>query len=131
MRIFLCLAFVVCMRKFRLQQDVLHEKIDRYEKRINEIEEERKADVIEQRENEKRLKEMYEDRLRVMHESHLIDLKQTAEVQKIKMSHLEVVESSLRDSKPKLLTSEEMTAREISISAQDKRLKGTCFTRDQ
>lgn len=119
------------MGTYRLQQDVLHEKIDRYEKRINEIEEERKADMIERRENEKRLKEMYEDRLRVMHESHLIDLKQSAEVQKIKMSHLEEVESSLRDSKPKLLTNDEMTAREISISAQDKRLKGTYFRGDQ
>lgn len=122
------MVYIICIGTYRLQLDVLHEKIDRYEKRINEIEEERKADVVERKENEKRLKEMYEDRLRVMHESHLIDLKQSAEVQKIKMNHLEEVESSLRDAKPKLLTSEEITAREISISAQDKRLKGTYFT---
>jgi len=91
---------------------------------VNELEEERKADAAERKENEKRLKETYEDRLRVIHESHLIDLKQSAELQKIKMNHLEDVESSLRDSKPKRLTVEEMTAREMSISAQEKKLKG-------
>ncbi|XP_060863799.1 trichohyalin-like isoform X2 [Metopolophium dirhodum] len=109
--------------KYELQQNVLHEKLDRYEERVNELEEERKADMTERKENEKRLKDMYEERLRVMHESHLIDLKQTTEVQRIKMNHLEEVESCLRDSKPKRLTSEEMTAREISITAQNKQLK--------
>lgn len=108
----------------RLQQNVLHEKLDRYEERVNELEEERKADMTERKENEKRLKDMYEERLRVMHESHLIDLKQTTEVQRIKMNHLEEVESCLRDSKPKRLTSEEMTAREIYITGQNKQLKG-------
>lgn len=103
----------------------MHEKLDRYEERIGELEEERKVDMAERKENEKRLKETYEDRLRVIHESHLIDLKQSAEVQKIKINHLEEVEYSLRELKPKRLTSEEMTAREISISAQDKKLKGT------
>lgn len=103
---------------------MLHEKLDRFEERINELEDERKIEINERKENEKRLKEMYEERLRVIHESHLIDLKQSTEVQKIKMNHLEEVESSLRDLKPKRLTSDEMTAREISISAQDKQLKG-------
>lgn len=119
------MEFVVCICTHRLQRDVLHEKIDRYEKRINELEEERKADVTDRKETENRLKEMYEDRLRVMHESHLIDLKQSAEVQKIKMEHLEEVESSLRHYKPKRLTTEELTAKEMSISAQDQKLKGT------
>lgn len=109
---------------YRLQQNVLHEKLDRYEERVNELIEERKSDMTERKENEKRLKDMYEERLREMHESHLIDLKQTTEVQRIKMNHLEEVESCLRDSKPKRLTSEEMTAREISITAQNKQLKG-------
>lgn len=109
---------------YRLQQNVLHEKLDRFEERINELEEERKVDGAERKENEKRLKEMYDDRLCTMHESHLIDLKQSAEVQKIKMNHLEEVECSLRDAKPKRLSSEEMTAREMSISAQDNKLKG-------
>lgn len=109
---------------YRLQQNVLHEKLDRYEERVNELEKERKTDMTERKENEKRLKDMYEERLRVMHESHLTDLKQTTEVQRIKMNHLEEVESCLRDSKPKRLTSEEMTAREISITAQNKQLKG-------
>lgn len=102
----------------------MHEKLDRFEERINELEEERKADALERKENEKRLKETYEDRLRVIHENHIIDLRQSAEIQKVKMSHLEEVESSVRDSKPKRLTSEEMTAREISIAAQEKKLKG-------
>lgn len=102
----------------------MHEKLERHEKRVGELEEERKADMAERKESETRLKEMYEDRLRTIHESHLIDLKQSAELQKIKMNHLEDVESSLRDSKPRRLTSEEMTAREMSISAQDKKLKG-------
>jgi len=105
---------------------VLHEKLDRYEERVNELEEERKADMTERKENEKCLKDMYEERLRLIHESHLIDLKQTTEVQRIKMNHLEEIESSLRDSKPRRLTSEEMTAREISITAQNKQLKGRC-----
>ncbi|XP_022179687.1 trichohyalin-like isoform X2 [Myzus persicae] len=109
--------------KYELQQNVLHEKLDRYEERVNELIEERKSDMTERKENEKRLKDMYEERLREMHESHLIDLKQTTEVQRIKMNHLEEVESCLRDSKPKRLTSEEMTAREISITAQNKQLK--------
>ncbi|KAF0766877.1 spindle pole body component 110-like [Aphis craccivora] len=109
--------------KYELQQNVLHEKLNRCEERVNELEEERKADMTERKENEKRLKDMYEERLRVIHESHLIDLKQSNEVQKIKMNHLEEVESSFRDSKPKRLTSEEMTAREISITAQNKQLK--------
>lgn len=104
---------------------MLHEKLDRYEERISELEEERRVETIERKDNEKRLKEMYEDRLRAIHESHLIDLKQSADVQKIKMNHLEEVESCLRDSKPKRLSGEEMTAREISMSAQDKKLKGT------
>lgn len=103
---------------------MLHEKLDRYDQRINELEEERRADAAERKENEKRLKEMYEDRLRVIHESHLDDLKQSAEVQKIKMNNLEEVESALRDAKPKRLTNEEMTAREISILAQENKLKG-------
>lgn len=89
------------------------------------MEAERKADAIERKENETRLKETYEDRLRVIHESHLVDLKQSAEVQKIKMNHLEEVECSLRNLKPKRLTSDEMTAREISISAREEKLKGT------
>lgn len=114
----------VVLYAYRLQQNVLHEKLNRCEERVNELEEERKADMTERKENEKRLKEMYEERLRVIHESHLIDLKQTNEVQRIKMNHLEEVESSFRDSKPKRLTSEEMTAREISITAQKKQLKG-------
>ncbi|CAH1724629.1 unnamed protein product [Aphis gossypii] len=109
--------------KYELQQNVLHEKLNRCEERVNELEEERKADMTERKENEKRLKDMYEERLRVIHESHLIDLKQSNEVQRIKMNHLEEVESSFRDSKPKRLTSEEMTAREISITAQNKQLK--------
>lgn len=131
----------------RLQQNVLHEKLDRFEERINELKEERKTDVyekldrfeerinelkeerkndkIERKENEMRLKETFEERLRVIHESHLIDLKQFAEVQRIKISNLEEVESSIRDLKPKFLTNEEMTAREISIVAQDQKLKGT------
>ncbi|XP_060835407.1 interaptin-like isoform X1 [Rhopalosiphum padi] len=109
--------------KYELQQNVLHEKLDRYEERVNELEEERKADMTERKENEKCLKDMYEERLRLIHESHLIDLKQTTEVQRIKMNHLEEIESSLRDSKPRRLTSEEMTAREISITAQNKQLK--------
>lgn len=102
----------------------MHEKLDRFEERINELEEERKIENNERKENEKRLKETYEDRLRVIHESHLVDLKQSAEIQKIKMNHIEEFESSLRDLKPKRLTSEEMTAREISISAQGEQLKG-------
>lgn len=104
----------------------MHEKLDRHEKRVGELEEEWKTDIAERKENEMRLKETYEERLRAIHESHLIDLKQSAELQKIKMNHLEDVESSLRNSKPRRLTSEDMTAREISISAQDKKLKGTC-----
>lgn len=111
---------------YRLQQNVLHEKLDRYEERVNELEEERKASMTERKDNEKRLKDTYEERLRVIHESHLIDLKQTTEVQRIKINHLEEVESGLRDSKPRRLTSEEITAREISISAQNKHLKGRC-----
>lgn len=118
---------IVFIYVYRLQQNVLHEKLDRYEERIGELEEERKADMAERKENEKRLKETYEDRLRVIHESHLIDLKQSAEVQKIKMNHLEEVECNLRELKPKRLTAEEMTAREISISAQDKKLKGPYY----
>ncbi|XP_025206065.1 spindle pole body component 110-like isoform X2 [Melanaphis sacchari] len=113
----------VLKTKYELQQNVLHEKLERCEERVNELEKIRKADMTERNENEKRLKDMYEERLRMIHESHLIDLKQTTEVQRIKMNHLEEVESSLRDSKPKRLTSEEMTAREISIAAQDKQLK--------
>lgn len=109
---------------YRLQQNVLHEKLNRCEERVNELEEERKADMTERKENEKRLKDMYEERLRVIHESHLIDLKQSNEVQRIKINHLEEVELSFRDSKPKHLTSEEITAREISITAQNKQLKG-------
>lgn len=108
----------------------MHEKLERYEERIRELDEERKTNMAEWKENEKRLKETYEDRLRVIHESHLVDLKQSAEIQKIKMNHLEEVECSLRESKPKRLTSEEMTAREISISAQDKKLKGILYMRD-
>lgn len=103
---------------------MLHEKLDRYEEHVNELDEARKADIIERKENENRLKEMYEDRLRAMHESHLIDLKQTAELQKIKTDHLEKIELSIRDSKPKHLTSDDLTAREISIAAQDQKLKG-------
>lgn len=102
----------------------MHEKLDRYEERINELEEERRVDAAERKDNEKRLKEAYQDRIRVIHESHLDDLKQSAEVQKIKMNNLEEVESALRDAKPKRLTNEEMTAREISISAQENKLKG-------
>lgn len=108
----------------RLQKTALREKLERYEERISELEKERKIDIEELKENEKRLKETYEERLRAVHESHLNDLKQSAEVQKIKMNHLEDIESTLRDSKPKRLTSEEMTAREISIAAQEKKLKG-------
>lgn len=103
---------------------MLHEKLDRYEEHVIELEEARKADMTERRENENRLKEIYEDRLRVMHESHLTDLKQTAELQKIKTDHLEQIEFSIRDSKPKHLTSDDLTAREISIAAQDQKLKG-------
>lgn len=103
---------------------MLLEKLNRFEVRIKELEEERKADMAERKEDEKRLKETYEDRLRMIHDSHLTDLKQSAEVQKIKMNHLEEVESTLRDSKPKRLTCEEMTAREISISAQENKLRG-------
>lgn len=80
--------------------------------------------MIERKENENRLKETYEERLRAMHESHLTNLKQTAELQKIKTVHLEQIEFSIRDSKPKHLTSDDLTAREISIAAQDQKLKG-------
>lgn len=103
---------------------MLHEKLDRYIERINELEEERRVDAAERKDNEKRLKEEYQDRIRVIHESHLDDLKQSAEVQKIKMNNLEEVESALRDAKPKRQTNEEMTAREISISVQENKLKG-------
>jgi len=104
---------------------MLHEKLNRYEERINELDEERKTCAEEWKENERHLKETYEERLRIIHESHLTDLKQSAEVQKIKINHLEEVESCLRDLKPKRLTNDEMTAREISISAQENKLKGT------
>ncbi|XP_025422156.1 fas-binding factor 1-like isoform X1 [Sipha flava] len=114
----------VLKTRYELQQNVLQEKLDRFEEHVNELEEARKADMIERKENENRLKETYEERLRAMHESHLTDLKQTAELQKIKTAHLEQIEFSIRDSKPKHLTSDDLTAREISIATQDQKLKG-------
>lgn len=103
----------------------MRDKLNRYESRIRELDEERKKDSIEQKQNEMLLKQSFEDRLRTIHESHLIDLKQSAEVQKIKMSHLEEMESSLRDTKSKRsMNSDEMSAREMSIITQERKLKG-------
>ncbi|XP_050532443.1 uncharacterized protein LOC126900625 isoform X2 [Daktulosphaira vitifoliae] len=110
--------------KFELELDALREKLSRYEIRINELEEERKNDAIERKENEKLLKQSYEDRLKVIHESHLIDLKQSTEIQKIKMTHLEEFDTNLKNSQSKrTFNSEDMTAREILISTQEKKLK--------
>ncbi|XP_050443587.1 fas-binding factor 1-like [Adelges cooleyi] len=110
--------------KYELELEVLRDKLNRYESRIRELDEERKKDSIEQKQNEMLLKQSFEDRLRTIHESHLIDLKQSAEVQKIKMSHLEEVESSLRDTKSKRsMNSDEMSAREMSIITQERKLK--------
>ncbi|XP_050532510.1 centromere-associated protein E-like isoform X6 [Daktulosphaira vitifoliae] len=65
--------------KFELELDALREKLSRYEIRINELEEERKNDAIERKENEKLLKQSYEDRLKAIRSSVMEEQRKLAE----------------------------------------------------